>query len=230
MQLVVDCRERAFLEHFPEAPVRQLVLGDFVIEQDGKEVVIIERKTVADFAASISDGRYREQSERLMAYDIPNHNVLYLIEGSLKFYKYKIPKATLLSAMTSLLYGKGFSVVRTESVDDTADFLRAMLAKLQKEKGFAAPKEGGSSVRKQKKDKITPETIDALMLTQIPSVSATTAAAILKVYPTVFELITALKADPTCLNSLRVGPRALARPTIEKIKLLLLKETQAESV
>ena len=225
MQLVVDCRERAFLEHFPDAPVKQLVLGDFVIEQDGKEVVIIERKTIADFASSISDGRYREQSERLMAYDIPNHNVLYLIEGSLKYYKHKIPKATLLSAMTSLLYGKGFSVVRTESVDDTADFLRAMLAKLQKEKGFAEPKVGGSSVRKQKKDKITPETIDALMLTQVPSVSATTAAAILQVYPTVFELITALKADPNCLNSLRVGPRALARPTIEKLKLLLLKDS-----
>jgi ERCC4-type nuclease len=223
MQLVVDCRERALIEHFPTASVKQLVLGDFAIEQDGKEVVIVERKTVADFAASISDGRYREQSERLMAYDIPNHNVIYLIEGSLKYYKHKIPKATLLAAITSLLYGKGFSVVRTESVEDTADFVRALLAKLQKEKGFAEPKVGGSSVRKQKRDKITPETIDAIMLSQIPSVSATTAAAILKVYPTVFELITALKADPTCLDAVRVGSRLLARSTIEKLKCLLVK-------
>jgi len=223
MQLVVDCRERGLLEHFPTAPVKQLVLGDLVIEQDGKEVIIIERKTVADFVASISDGRYREQSERLMAYDIPNHNVLYLIEGSLKYYKHKIPKATLLSAMTSLLYGKGFSVVRTESVEDTADFVRALLAKLQKEKGYAEPKVGGSAVRKQKRDKITPETIDALMLSQIPSVSATTAAAILSVYPTLNDLTTTLKADPACLDSIRVGSRALAKSTIEKIKLMLIK-------
>ena len=223
MQLVLDCRERAMIEHFPMAPVKQLVLGDFVIEQDGKELVIVERKTVADFAASISDGRYREQSERLIAYDIPNHNVIYLIEGSMKYYKHKIPKATLLAAMTSLMYGKGFSVVRTESVEDTADFLRALLSKMQKEKGFAEPKVGGSTVRKQKRDKITPETIDAIMLSQVPTVSATTAAAILAVYPTVFDLITALKADPACLDQLRVGPRLLAKPTIEKIKLLLVK-------
>jgi ERCC4-type nuclease len=223
MQLVLDCRERAMIEHFPSAPVKQLVLGDFVIEQDGKELVIVERKTVADFAASISDGRYREQSERLIAYDIPNHNVIYLIEGSMKYYKHKIPKATLLAAMTSLMYGKGFSVVRTESVEDTADFLRALLSKMQKEKGFAEPKVGGSTVRKQKRDKITPETIDAIMLSQVPTVSVTTAAAILAVHPTVFDLITALKADPACLDQLRVGPRLLAKPTIEKIKLLLVK-------
>jgi ERCC4-type nuclease len=223
MQLVLDCRERAMIEHFPNVPVKQLVLGDFVIEQDGKEVVIVERKTIADFASSISDGRYREQSERLMAYDIPNHNVIYLIEGSMKYYKHKIPKATLLSAMASLLFGKGFSVIRTESVEDTADFIRALLAKLQKEKGYAAPKVGGSNVKKQKRDAITPETIDAIMLSQIPSVSATTAAAILKKFKTVFGLTTALKLDPACLDDIKVGARALSRSTIEKIKLLLDK-------
>jgi len=78
-------------------------------------------------------------------------------------------------------------------------------------------------VRKQKRDKITPETIDALMLSQIPSVSATTAAAILRVYPTLNDLTTTLKADPACLDSIRVGSRALAKSTIEKIKLMLIK-------
>lgn len=221
MQLVVDCRERAMLEHFPSAPVKQLVLGDFVIEQDGKELVILERKTVADFVASIVDGRYREQSERLMAYDIPNHNVIYLIEGSLKNYRHALPKPTLLAAMASLMYGKGFSVVRTESIEDTADFVRALVSKLQKENGYAEPKIGGSTIRKQKRDKITVETIDAIMLSQIPSVSMATATAILKDHASIFDLISALKANPACLDTVRVGPRSLARPTIEKIKVLL---------
>lgn len=221
MQLVIDCRERALLEHFPTAQVKQLVLGDLVIEQDGKELVIIERKTVADFVASIVDGRYREQSERLMAYDIPNHNVMYLIEGTFRNYRHKLPKPTLLAAMASLMYGKGFSVIRTESVEDTADFVRALLSKLQKEKGYAEPKIGGSTVRKQKRDKITVDTIDSIMLSQIPSVSIATASAILKEYTSLFNLITALKADPNCLDNIKIGTRALARPTIEKIKLLL---------
>ena len=84
MQLCLDSREHALIQLMPEATVKTLILGDAVIERNGKEFVIIERKTIADFVASICDGRYNEQSARLQAYDIPNHNVLYLIEGSLK--------------------------------------------------------------------------------------------------------------------------------------------------
>ena len=39
----------------------QLALGDSIIGEN----VIIERKTLTDLAASIKDGRYREQSFRL---------------------------------------------------------------------------------------------------------------------------------------------------------------------
>ncbi len=35
-----------------------LAIGDIAIENNDKEVVIIERKTLQDLAASIKDGRY----------------------------------------------------------------------------------------------------------------------------------------------------------------------------
>jgi ERCC4-type nuclease len=223
MQIYLDCREHALMKLMPDVETKALILGDVVIERDGKELVIIERKTIADFVASICDGRYEEQSARLQAYDVPNHNVLYLIEGSLKNYKFSIPKKTLLSSMTSLLYGKGFSVVRTESTDDTRDFLMAMFEKLKKEDGYAVVKEGSSSVKKQKKDNITLETIDGLMLSQIPGVSALTAKALLQ-GRSIAELIAALKENGECLNGITTGekkPRKISSKLIETVKTFL---------
>lgn len=222
MQLFLDSREHALAQLMPDVPVKTLILGDAVVERDGKELVIIERKTVADFVASICDGRYAEQSKRLMEYDVPNHNVLYLIEGSLKNYRFAVPKKTLLSSMTSLLYGKGFSVVRTESTEDTRDFLVAMFEKLKKEDGYAVAKEGGSSVKKQKRDSITVETIDVLMLSQIPGVSALTATAMLQ-GRSIAQLVEALKEDGKCLDGVTTGekPRKVSGKLIETVKKFL---------
>ena len=220
MPLYLDCRENALIQLMPGTEVKQLTLGDVLIEVEGREV-IIERKTLADLAASIVDGRYREQSERLAAYDIPNHNVLYLIEGSFQKYRGAMPKKTLLASMVSLLYGKGFSVVRTDSPAETVEFLEAMHEKLQKEKGYAhGPKENASTVKKERKDKITPDTIDAMMLSQVPYVSSVTAEAILAVHKTVFELVGALKADGACLDKLKYGvpPRKISSKSVESIK------------
>jgi len=220
--MILDSREHALIRLMPEFPVKTLILGDVVIEREGKELVIIERKTIADFASSIRDGRYEEQSQRLQAYDIPNHNVIYLIEGSFKSYYAQVPKKTMLSAMTSLLYGKGFSVVRTESLEDTHEFLTAMFDKLKKEDGYAVAKEGGSSVKKQKKDSITLETIDVLMLSQIPGVSSTTAKALLQ-GRSLAEMTSALKADGKCLDGITTGekPRKVAANLIDTVKKFL---------
>ena len=82
MQLNIDYREKALLQRIQVEP-KNLTLGDVTIEKDGKELLIIERKTIADLASSICDGRYKEQSFRLSESPVLNHNILYLIEGSL---------------------------------------------------------------------------------------------------------------------------------------------------
>jgi hypothetical protein len=45
-----------------------------------------------------------------------------------------------------------------------------------------------STVKKQKRDKITPENIDVIMLSQIPGISSTTATALMTEYKTIFQL------------------------------------------
>lgn len=103
----------------------QLAVGDIILENDKEEVVIIfERKTLYDLAASIRDGRYNEQSFRLDKENIHNHNIVYIIEGDIERYiekKGRVSRKTLISCMFSLLYYKGFSVFRTNSICETAD-------------------------------------------------------------------------------------------------------------
>jgi ERCC4-type nuclease len=117
-----DARENKKIQ---KIKIEQLHIGDIVFEDDfGKSILIFERKTLNDLAASIKDGRYNEQSFRLDKEGIHNHNIIYIIEGDIERYNEKrthISKKTLISSMFSLLYYKGFSVLRTNTICETAD-------------------------------------------------------------------------------------------------------------
>jgi len=113
-----------------------LPLGDIIIYDDNNEKLVIERKCLNDLLASIKDGRYEEQSYRLNGLNHPNHNIYYLIEGDVnkanRFKDNNIEKLTLYSAMFSLNYYKGFSVMRTLSIEETAIFICNTANKLSK--------------------------------------------------------------------------------------------------
>lgn len=113
-----------------------LPLGDIIILDDTEEKLIIERKCLTDLLASIKDGRYEEQSYRLNGLNHHNHNIYYLIEGDVnksnRFKDNNIEKLTLYSAMFSLNYFKGFSVMRTLSMEETAIFICNTANKLSK--------------------------------------------------------------------------------------------------
>ena len=121
----------------------QLPLGDVIICDEKEEKVIIERKTLKDLSSSIKDGRYEEQSYRLSGIDHPNHNIIYLVEGSMdKFnvFKGRGDKMTLYSAMVSLNYFKGFSVMRSLNVEESALIICNCALKIMKseERGKSA--------------------------------------------------------------------------------------------
>ena len=208
----------------------QLPLGDIIINDGLKDLVIIERKTISDLAASIKDGRYEEQSYRLKNLWHHNHNIIYLIEGDFSrfnSFKERIDKQTLYSALTSINYFKGFSVWRSMSIDETALMICNMAYKINKEKDkqpfysnnlAVSNKEAVSSeavveaeptdkdycsvVKKVKKDNITGENIGEIMLCQIPGISSASALAILAQFKTLPSLIKAIDADETCMNSI----------------------------
>jgi ERCC4-type nuclease len=121
--------------------VVNLPIGDAILvdekeeNEELREKVIIERKSLNDLAASIKDGRYEEQSYRLNGADVHNHNIIYLIEGDLtKFnlFKQRMDKMTLYSSIISLNYYKGFSVFRSNDIQETAIIICNMAYKLAK--------------------------------------------------------------------------------------------------
>lgn len=219
MSLCIDYREHALLSRLKTVETRNLVLGDICIEKDGQEIVIIERKTVSDLAASICDGRYQEQSFRLLESTLPPHRIVYLIEGSLDSIQC-ISKKALMSAMISLWFSKGFSVVQTASIDETVEYIQLLLEKTNKE---TEQKDYVSTIKIKKKDKLNPENIAILMLSQIPTISVITATALMKTYNTMFELTTKLKENKELLSTFTYGEkkRKLSKKSIENLNLFL---------
>jgi len=202
-----------------------LPIGDVILCSDNmKELVIFERKTVSDLASSIVDGRYKEQGYRLNLHPVNNHNIYYVIEGDLKTYRpfgSQPPKKTLISALVSISYVKGFSVYRTFNVEETAEFIMQFATKTQKENNNivantntltsaencqANEPEYASLVKGLlKNDNITPDNIDVIMLSQIPGVSTISANAILNKFGDIANIIYSLKTDVNGLNDVKVA-------------------------
>jgi ERCC4-type nuclease len=156
MKLVIDYREKKLIQlvesiklmnakYKPiEVIVENLPLSDIIIkDKHDRELILIERKSINDLASSIQDGRYNEQSYRLNNTDIHNHNIIYLIEGNLAMWNNRysrITQDTIYSAMVSLMYYKGFSVFRTYTLVETAEFALNMALKINKSSKLSPPK------------------------------------------------------------------------------------------
>ena len=227
-----------------------LPIGDIIIcDAAGIEKVIIERKSLADLAASIRDGRYKEQSFRLQnACSLPNHNIFYLIEGDLKSFRGftgGIGKNALLSAMTSLAYTKGFSVFRTMNLQETAEWLIQLAKKLSKpecvpyyKQETLPPDESVTTetdkeyatvvAHRTKKQNITTENIGAIMLAQIPGVSVAAALVIMEQHKSIAELIKALsnekEKDETVLGSITLTNKSGQAKKLNKTTLRNIRE------
>lgn len=190
-----------------------LELGDMIIKDDNEQILLLfERKTPADLASSIQDGRYQEQSYRLSHSDIHNHNIVYLIEGSIEKYNERfsrIKKSALYSALFTLQYYKGFSVTHTKDMVDTTYYLLRVLKKLQREKEKIGYYHGNKEfenknyeciVKSEKKKNITKDNISTILLSQIPGVSHTIASCFMKETPTFFDFLTKCKEEPSYLE------------------------------
>jgi ERCC4-type nuclease len=244
MNIIFDIRENALFEYsknlsnkFNQFNIskKNLELGDIIIshiadtentntEYPNKELVLIERKTVPDLLASIKDGRYEEQSFRLInASGIPKHNIIYVIEGGFSFLSPQ-DKRTVYSALTSLNLFKGFSIYHTATLQETAEWIFYMTDKIttniSKDKYFCSnsiheqlvnneytntvltkqtiqPVQPYSSVivNKIKNQNITPEIIGEIILCQIPGISSVSAKAIIDKFDRSFlSLINAIQS------------------------------------
>ena len=251
MFIKIDYRESDFMtnmnllfkEHTHDITLENLPLGDMILlNNDNKEQIIFERKSLYDLAASIKDGRYKEQSFRLNECNLHNHNIIYIIEGDLEKYnatKGRIDKKTLYSTLITLNYYKGFSVIRTKNINETCELIINFADKLEKESKresyyncdkIVTPtndKKYCEVLKQPKKNNITPDNIGEIMLSNIPGVSSKTAIYIMKEHKTIQNLIKSIQDNNDILNNIKITAdsgvsRKISKTAVENIKKFII--------
>lgn len=222
--MIIDSREKDLIQMFEffNYPINAspLQLGDALIDMN-----IIERKTLNDLAASIKDGRYKEQSFRLQKALEENYRVYYMIEGNLDLYTGSIPKDSLVRAMFSLTL-KGFQVIQTKNTKDTAYFMIQFAEKLKKYEVVSKEKVYEESVvTKQKNSNITKENISIFMLCQIPGISMVTASILMDNFKHLTLMLEEMKANPLLLDEFEyINPKTTKSKKLNKNIIQNLKE------
>lgn len=205
--MIVDDREHDLIARLKienvDFAVQRLPLGDILIERNGT-TCLIERKRTDDFAASITDGRWREQKARLKQ---SGAIVVYLIEGSL--YHQSKPPETLSSAMWNTMLRDKMWVIQTRGLEDTSLHLQQLVQKIGKEIKGGTGVKSLLSKRKRKNDNVF-----LLMLMSVPSVSERIATVLVQHWPTLHDLQRQLAEDDQHLRTLQVTEKRKIGPAV----------------
>ena len=141
IELIIDNREHLLIKNLKDKcdyKIETLDIGDIIFRENEEILLIIERKTITDFKASICDGRVDEQKARLMHSGIPTDRIVYLIEGNLDLPKKSklsgtFPVSTLLGSLIDTQYRDGIKVYKTSSIRESAIYISKLLDKLRKD-------------------------------------------------------------------------------------------------
>ena len=222
MSILLDNREHGLIplmslcaEH--KTKVQQLPVGDAWIQTaDAQTVLVVERKTTADFEASFLDGRYREQRTRLLAYCAEHKaKALYILEGGLDGRTRSLQKPALQKLIHRLLLRYGVAVWSTTNLEDTAVTLGLLAAQIQEDpKVFEGEQLSYTDVQHttKKANKDDPKAFAVAALQGCPGVSAKAATAI---WSAVGSWPALLAIEEKALAELKVGERRLG-PAVAK--------------
>lgn len=212
----LDMREtglRAALSCAP--PTGALPVGDVWIGCSGEEVaangIILERKTVADFDASIKDGRYDEQRGRMLAYaQERGAKVAYVVEGHIE--KSSLGPVALVKKIAHAELNHGIPVFRTFSQVETARLCEALLAmwadgKFGADAGTGRAQRAADGIHIVKKaNSEDPHQFALQILCQCPGLSVKAAEALLAEFGGLRQV---LDAEESALAAVKVGTRKL---------------------
>ena len=196
VKVVVDSRERALLSVFKERAdgyeVKALPVGDISVEYENGTCWLCERKTATDLAASLTDGRWIYQMNRMM---LSERIVFVIIEGDLgrvgRMYNSALG-AWLSTAMRDV------HVLRSWDINETFRVLIWLINKLEHRAStcnsltgnrLEAPKLGGGLVSKREYDAAH---VEVRQLMCIPSISERIARVLLQHFGNITNLRHAL--------------------------------------
>ena len=254
--LLVDNRERKLLDLLSEddffnsqhMKIMPLEVGDIQVKDDDIDVpkVVIERKTIADLAASIKDGRYKEQKMRLKQLRTlnPNMILLYIVEGRLPIDDDSHIFGLSSKAMNSFIYNTMFrdhiNVITSQSLLHTFNIITGIYKRLatssdnlwgsqsgvEMNHGHGPTQEAYTEalIKTRRKDNVDVATCFMMQLCAVPGISHSKAKLLIDALnvSTMLSLMDTLKAsqDPekTLLSVKGIG-KSLAHALLQNLGL-----------
>ena len=194
MQVTIDSREKGLIRIFEGAGVAHQVatlpVGDVVCQYENGRIWIAERKRSDDLAASLKDGRWREQSVRLFG---SGHQVVYMLEGDFRDAAGMYPN--LLGAWMNSELRRNCCVFRTIDLEETALVLRGLMAKLEHAPSYAAPTNGLAPPLSKKKRNEDDNVVFLRVLMCVPSISEAVARKLAEHFDNLTQLQESLRSS-----------------------------------
>ena len=234
--LYIDTREKKLLPYIQcEYIEKQLDLGDIFIDSPSYKLMI-ERKTISDFNASLRDGRYRNQKLRLLEWrdtDISTKRVIYILETNSD-----TKDSAYWGAVINANLRDNIIVIQTDNTKKTAEIIEDIKKKVDENK-FENLKITRNEIylegcnNNKKGDYSNPESFYLGVLTLIPGISKNMSAEIVQRFPTLILLIDEIKKNIAntelklkkrlqFLSDIKINERRLGDKLAEKICNYLL--------
>lgn len=205
--IVVDSREKADFSDI-SSEKKMLDIGDFhILVENGEDPkLIVERKTVADYSASIKDGRLHEQEFRMKECGV---QCVYIVEGNLNE-DYGIDPEAIKNSTVNKVIHSGIPVFYSSTLETTKSILKRLeKSVLSKDKSL---EKRSTYLSNSKIKKCTESNSFEMILMTIPGVSNTTAGVIKNQYGTLPNLMKELeKEGPSCLSNLSLGSKKIGK-------------------
>jgi len=226
----LDNRERELITLL-QAPVKQLPVGDIWIGTDDTSPLgikegglIIERKSIRDFEASILDGRYKEQRGRILAFCHENKTQpMYILEGTFASTTGRLQKKALMKMLNRLVCHYQIPVMQTVSVEETAELVEALVEQwtadptsLQRTTELVKVTDG---IHVQKKGNALDHRQFAIScLAQCPGISVKMAVALLETFGSLKAI---MEADIKEIEVIKVGTRKIGPVVSNRLNVIL---------
>ena len=230
-KLKVDLLKETFIADNINVCTRNLDVGDYILEKDNQVLLIIERKTVPDLCASITDGRHREQKARLLEIS-DTTKIMYLVEGDVvedcpNFGR--INSYTVFSSILNTVFRDNIPLIKTKNYNETAEFLKTILIRYAK--GQPLDQEHSAKTRedvlvesntRKRGGGSTPKAIFRSAISQIPGISLKLSETIANLWDNISQMIQELKTadSPTEYFREKIKSSAGRRPNLKTVQHL----------
>ncbi len=203
LKIILDNRERELIPFFKNDSIileeSNLDIGDIHFYKNNELIIIIERKSLSDLSASIKDGRYKEQKQRLL-YAI-DHKIrkIYFIEGD-NMNDFHLQQSVFDGIMLSNVIRDKIMIYRTKNIEDTYLTLKRIYEHLPKwlnENWDVDALEAieYSGIKSIKKENVTYEVAFKAMISTIPGISNSIASVLYEKYKSIENMINIIKEE-----------------------------------